>query len=1064
MLIKIKPNCCWTINFLLLAILIFAGCDEKTSMHSLGETELYFDEKTTSVSSGEDHTIWVGSETGRLWRVSGNHPEAFDVGTDRIYKVLESRTADGHSILWIGIRNSGLQKWELKGNSLVKLKTYTIPAKGDRYSTYDICQSGDSLFLATTQGMYLLDQNNPNDTLSLLYPSVGELTDTYNYSFVTYNICTNHLNKLWAATEHGLLTYDLTNKLTHTELPDQAFNHVSVSKDTLYAVSGNKLYLSEISGEIIRSINLPFSPKVYYQSGGVHYLTDRDNMAISKNLKDFRVVPLRKKMADQCRNVILPDFQKDFSILLMEDAIWRVPKHTGVFSGNDIIKIACNSGEVSYFLTSGNDLYFQNKGESVANPIYTFPLEEQISWMSTDGDKLYYCNSKNEIKELAVSRFLLKNTFFHKPRLIYKSKHKITAAYLKNQGNQTQLFFGIQDGLWVINPETDEVDSVAGFEHRYVTSFFTAPHSKSLYLSTLNSGVYYANRDTAFKYIDHTSEHASIKDLIVTGDYPPQLITLTNHDILSHVTNDSLETRGYHKLIYLNDTLFYAIGDTGIRKIISDQAGYLHDGGLFYTDIRFNPAAAYVKDQTLFLGSNMGVLRLTPHQEDEARWITFTPGLNVGVKYILLFAALSALFVIYAVFRHYRRKRMNRVQLNNQLNELKACADELMLYYNLSNDHEKAEIDQLRAEIERIDITKQRKKELNQLISSLTSKIILHNREISLRLLKKLETQIAQISNIHAYEQDLLLEESMMILKSDDIDLIRKQVSINESWIQEYNTFRTDRDAIQQQMNGAISIHGLTSCIFELLNKINEDSGHVPLSELQKGLAELKIMLRKIDSPEFTELTESYIQKQTRYLNEREEQNEISELLINELVQIRASLRLSNPYDILRSLNEIHERIEFLRVKDDIGVCIDKYIQGRDQVIHDNDQLINKKFDKDLDLIITEKTKLYADRIEHLIVTMYKILHKTDQSVLNDLLKITSYYHQQAKVLALLLVNPRIKRFLIPGMLGVYGNLNPVISRLINSKIKSNEEVLRHYYEEKPLHKVFVYYILKLID
>lgn len=1045
-------------------ILLFAACEEKTSMNSLGETELYFDEKTTSISSGANHTIWVGSETGRLWLVSGNHPESFDVGTDRIYKVLPYTTPDSRQILWIGIRNSGLQKWELKGNELIKLKTYSIPVKGDKYSAYDICQTTDSLFIATSQGVYSLNLNDPNNTLTLLYPSFEELTDKYNYSFVAYNLCPDNNHKLCAATEHGLLLYDLKTKQTNITLCDQPVNHISIKNDTLYSLSGNKLYLTDNSGNEIRNINVPFTPKVYYQSGGIHYLMDRDNMAISKDLTTFRFVPLRKKIADQCRNIILPDVEKDFSIILMEDAIWRIPKHTGIFSGNDIIKIACHHGEQSYYLTSDNDLYLQRSNEKLAKPIYTFPLKEQINWMCSDGQKLYYYNTKNEIKELAVSRFLVKNMLFLKPRLIYQSKHKITAAYLKDQDNKKQIYLGIQDGLWVLNPETSKIDSVPGFEHKYITSFFSAPHSKALYLSTLNSGVYYANNDTAFKYINQTCEHASIKDLIVTGDYPPQLITLTNHDVLAHITGDSLETRGYHKLIYLNDSLFYAVGDAGIRKVIADQAGFLYDAGIFYGDIRFNPDAAYVKDQKVFLGSNMGVLILDPLHEEDSRWVTFMPGLNVGVKYVVLFTGLLGLFVLYAIFRHYRRKRINRIHLQNQLLELKTCADELMLYYNLSDDLEKVEIDQLRAEINQIDIIKQDKTVLNQSISSLTSKIILHNREISLRLLKKLEAQISLISTIHAYEQDLLIEESNLILKSDDIDLIRKQVMINDNWLQEFNTIKAELDAIQNQMNGAICIHGLTSCIFDHLNKINEESERVPLSELQKDLSELKQMLQKIDSPEFSEHLKLYIDKQIIYLNGREEQNDISELLKNDLILISENIENNNPYETLRLLNEIHWRVEFLRIKDDIGLCIDKYIQCRDRIINENDKLVNRKFDKELDLFITDKTKVHVDRIEHLVVAMYKILHKTDYFILNDLLRITSYYHQQAKVLALLIVNPRIKRALIPGMLGVYGNLNPVISRLINSKIKSNETILKHYYEEKPYNKTFVYYILKLID
>ena len=47
-------------------------------------------------------------------------------------------------------------------------------------------------------------------------------------------------------------------------------------------------------------------------------------------------------------------------------------------------------------------------------------------------------------------------------------------------------------------------------------------------------------------------------------------------------------------------------------------------------------------------------------------------------------------------------------------------------------------------------------------------------------------------------------------------------------------------------------------------------------------------------------------------------------------------------------------------------------------------------------------------------------------------------------------------------MLGMYGNLNPVISRLVNNKVKPNEDWLRSYIEKHPTS--IVAYILKLTE
>ena len=58
--------------------------------------------------------------------------------------------------------------------------------------------------------------------------------------------------------------------------------------------------------------------------------------------------------------------------------------------------------------------------------------------------------------------------------------------------------------------------------------------------------------------------------------------------------------------------------------------------------------------------------------------------------------------------------------------------------------------------------------------------------------------------------------------------------------------------------------------------------------------------------------------------------------------------------------------------------------------------------------------------------------------------------NQPARVLALLLADPKVKRLLLPGMLNVANNLNPVISRLVKGKLVPAEEDIRQYAERHP--------------
>lgn len=1046
-------------------ILVLVACKGQSNGSAIGETELYFEEKLASLSAGNNGTVWVGSENGRLWRVKGNHSEAFDVGEGRIYKVVPVEEKDWSTSLWIGARNSGLQKWEMKDGSLNKRQTYLIPLKGSRYSSYDMAKIQHSMYVATTQGLYQVSLSVPTDSMSLLYPSQEALVKEYDYSFVVNNLLNYKDSILWAATQHGALQLNLDDGHCKIFYPELSISHVSMYNDTLFILSDNILYFNTVEGKPLGKVKLQFSPKVYYQTAGVHYMADRDNILLSTDFKDFTLIPLRRKIANKCRNIMLPDPGNDFMLLLMEDALWRIPNHSGVLNGNSSVKAACAEDGCAYYLTSDNELYYQRKGASEALPIYSFPKEEQLVWMRACGGKLYYYNTKQDVKELTISRFPLKNLLFHSSRSLYQSKQKITSAYLEKKAGNQQLYLGVQDGLLLLDTH-QKVDTLSDFAHRYVTSFFSSVHSDVLYLSTLNSGLFYRNSDLTFKRIPDTSLHSYAKDIIVTNDYPPRLVSLTNHDILLQGSADSILARGYNKLLYANDTLFYALSEFGIRKITIDREGCLQDKGCFYTDIRFNPAAAFVWDNRLYLGSNLGVLTMNVDEESNSTWVSFQPNVLIGGRYILILSCLLCLCILFAIYRFVGRKHASKKRLTKRIAYLKACAEELTSFYNLSDDEEERRgIEQLTSAIANLNIDTATRKELNIQIGKFTEEIIQRNRQATLKLLDKLQKQIEWITATHSFDRTQLLHESQDTQKSNDIDRIKKQVYRNEEWMDRYAYLEKEMKQMNEALEGCLSIEGVNDFIMQELNRINEEMGQKPLDELLQTFQTIQSAYELIYSEEAFTTISHYVSGMREYLNNPKEPDVVSCQLVKQLEEV--SLRHAHPEDrlqLLKQLGVLTKRVEFLQLKDKLANTMESYTLLRDKMTDENEQLINKKFDKELEACIAKETKGHVEKMERLIVSMYKVLNVTDPVVLTDLLKISSFYHQQAKVLALLIANPRVKRSLIPGMLGVYGNLNPVISRLINAKIKTNEEMLKNYMEEDPLHVTFVYYILKLVE
>ena len=103
-----------------------------------------------------------------------------------------------------------------------------------------------------------------------------------------------------------------------------------------------------------------------------------------------------------------------------------------------------------------------------------------------------------------------------------------------------------------------------------------------------------------------------------------------------------------------------------------------------------------------------------------------------------------------------------------------------------------------------------------------------------------------------------------------------------------------------------------------------------------------------------------------------------------------------------------------------------------------------------------------VEAIKESVNKVLKGLEQTDIYIIHDVLNMNRKDSQTAQVLALLLANAKVKRTLIAGMLGLYGNFNPVISRLINGKLKPNKAQLTEYIKHTPV--TLVQGILALIE
>ncbi|MDE6354162.1 MAG: hypothetical protein K2L56_03745, partial [Prevotella sp.] len=201
---------CFHTTLALLLAIILAGCEESGKPKTLGEKEIYFDDKLASVSPDGDSACWIGSETGDIWYFSENERRTYNIGTDRIYKVVPDRTQENHSEFWLGIRNSGLQKWTVKDGNPVMLACYHIANKNDKYSVYDILTDGDMVYAATSQGLYSMKRDDAEP--ALIYPEPSSETARKGKPMMVSSLCLNG-NELLACSQDGLIKF---NTSTHS--------------------------------------------------------------------------------------------------------------------------------------------------------------------------------------------------------------------------------------------------------------------------------------------------------------------------------------------------------------------------------------------------------------------------------------------------------------------------------------------------------------------------------------------------------------------------------------------------------------------------------------------------------------------------------------------------------------------------------------------------------------------------------------------------------------------------------------------------------------------------------
>lgn len=1039
---------------------IFSACTDGKDEARLEKREYTLDEQLSFLAPEGDSAYWIGGEWGSLWRYDNVWWQHYHLGTERLYvAALERKESEDEQIIWLGVRNSGLQLWRLnaKTNEGRRLKTFSIPGKGELFSAYDVVLTADKVFVATSQGLFYKERND-TDPLKPLYPE--NIPYHRGKALVAKDLSWDGKNTIAVATQNGLMLTHITSPRPKIFHEGESILHVYAYDGHFYSLAENRLYEDDSQGTSVAVTSLDFTARGYFQAGGVHYFVGSTNLVLSEDLQDFVFHPLEAHVPDDAHKFSLFSPSTNFAFLLTDMSLLKIPYHSKVFSQTPAIVSSCNDNKSTYYLSAENELYFQASPQEKAKRIYSFSPSVTMSLIGATNGTLYYLSERQTVKKISLTDSYLENQIFASEEEIYTTNSKVTRALLKARSTTPpRLLLGVQDGLVAVD-ETGRTDTLEAFSRCYITSFYAPAQSPNIYLSTMNNGLYYG---TDFKYdlIPGTAHQVNVRDMFVSGDYRSSIVTLTGHSLILNHPKDSLEVKGLHRLLPGNDTIFYALSEQGISKFIIGD-GRIRPAGTFYKDIHFHPQASYVLDGKMYLASSLGVLTFNVDEETRPQWLEFNEKVlfslqNVGIA--LLVVLLSVSVILWYV---YGRRALGERNFRNRLRQIRHRIERVIQLYDFDKETQGVIGDSLLREYHAAERSPQTEQRRDEQLAVINDMIIHHSQDVGLHSLAFLHRQTERIAALPCADQNAMLDASRNALSANNLEQISTQIGRNEKWLKAQEEIGEKCRRFEADAKGILSLKGVSDDFLLRLANFSEVRQQLPTEELLRHLAELEDSHGKMLSVESETLVARYLKEAEDYLQEGAAFDDVQAALLAEASAFRDGIGDRPMLELLRKLSSFEHRLSVVRIKNQLAAQMERYAALVHEFHAANERRRLPKSEAELQQEIAEATADIRPRIETLINRLYERLYRTDGVVLNEMLELNGAVNQQTRVLALLIAQPRVRRTNVPGMLGLYSNLNPVISRLVSGKIKVCEPQLRAYCTAHPSSPAL--YILRLAE
>lgn len=658
---------------------------------ALNANELFFDETLASISP--DATLpdlfYIGTEDGVVYAYDADQgtTRRWLTAFDRIYKVLRDQPADSAvqphdgTTFWVGTRNMGVVRCQLQGDSLVLLRQYALPrsGRGTHYSVYDLHQDPSGLYVATSNGLFLL---SPNDTMQALHASWEIQSGEGAFRpLVVSDIRPLHNGNLVCASASGVLSIDTRRRQSHLLLRANCTS-LSLSGDTILALCGDSIKALLPDGRLVGKSRLshPAYTCFHEPSSRMNYLLDGTSVQFFSNdeIADRltpRRAPLPRPVRTFCHNVIANDPARGQSLLVTEHALLRVGHHQDLFSDIGNVSYACHDGPFIYYLV-GSHLFRQRIGEQTAIQVKDLSRgSSDVRFMMIADGTLYYADSGHRVFTAPIySSYLLNSLLSWDRKVSPQPGQDLTAIGHDGSG----VYVGIRDGLQQLGREKGQLQlhdaSASTIADPFITAFSAPTSSGRLFLATLNDGLF-VGRQGSFRHLAASRGLSFVRDIAVlpTASGADSLFVLTNHRLLC----------GTEKQLRVCDTL------TAMRRLAVADATHAYgfpDYGLisladherYFSDIRFNPKACIAVNGRIYAGSSCGVYTFDTslHKQDNLeqgyttvqfeRRVLFSRT-NIACLVVLTIVAIMLLWFFFGLAVAKRRMLMRIAKLRTSI-------------------------------------------------------------------------------------------------------------------------------------------------------------------------------------------------------------------------------------------------------------------------------------------------------------------------------------------------------------------------------------------------------------